>query len=149
MAVAACASLIMTSCGKKNDTSAETVEVTETETLTVPVINSQQHSALVSAGLLSEEDFSMPVFIDFNATWCGPCRQFTPYFEAAAEKYGEHAKFIPVDVDIYGDVASAFGVERIPMVVIILPSGEYVTYNGTQDIVGEGLFDSIVESCLD
>ena len=108
-------------------------------------LTAEQKNAFVASGLVSEADFSKPVFVDFNATWCGPCRQFGPYFEAAAEKYSDRAKFVAVDVDVYGEVANAFGVQSIPMVLAILPNGEYTTYIGTQDIVGDGVFDAIVE----
>lgn len=56
--------------------------------------------------------------IDFNATWCGPCKQFAPIFEAAAVKY-PNIKFESVDVDQNPDLANQFGVESIPMVVLL------------------------------
>lgn len=147
----AIAAATLVSCGNKTqsaegttDTGNDAVE----QTVDGDRLTAAQKQAFVSAGLLSDADFSKPVFVDFNATWCGPCRQFTPYFEAAAEKYGAQAKFVAVDVDVYGDVATAFGVQSIPMVLAIAPDGKYTTYIGTQDIVGDGVFDAIVEKLV-
>ena len=108
-------------------------------------VTPEQKKAMIAAGLVSEADFEKPIFIDFNATWCGPCRQFTPFYEAAAEKYADRGKFLEVDVDVYGEVANAFGVQSIPMVVALLPNKPTVTYVGTQDIIGDGVFEAIVD----
>lgn len=113
-----------------------------------PTLTAEQKNAFIASGLVTEADFAKPLFVDFNATWCGPCRQFGPYFEAAAEKYSDRAKFVAVDVDVYGEVANAFGVQSIPMVLAIRPNGEYDTYIGTEGIVGDGAFDAIVEKII-
>lgn len=141
--------IALTSCsGNKTQTAegaADTESTTVVEETTADRLTADQKKAFIASGLVTEADFSKPVFVDFNATWCGPCRQFGPYFEAAAEKYSDRAKFVAVDVDVYGDVANAFGVQSIPMVLAIQPDGKYTTYIGTQDIVGDGVFDAIVE----
>ena len=43
--------------------------------------------------------------IDFNATWCGPCKAFAPIFEEAAKDYAGKVKFIAVDVDLHREMA--------------------------------------------
>lgn len=68
--------------------------------------------------------------IDFNATWCGPCKMFAPVFEAAAEKYAGEIEFVSVDIDEYPEIATHFGVESIPMVVIL---------NSNGDVLGESV----------
>lgn len=141
------AMMIFASCaGSKTETAGEaTAETTETAAATAKGISAGQREALLASKLVGEADFEKPIFIDFNATWCGPCRQFAPFFEAAAEKYADRGKFLSVDVDVYGDVANAFGVQSIPTVIVVVPGQEPVTYVGTQDIVGDGVFDTIVE----
>lgn len=69
--------------------------------------------------------------IDFNATWCGPCRFFSPIFHKAANKFTK-VKFYSVDTDEYGQTAAAFNIEAIPTIIIISPNGK------TQTIVGIG-----------
>ena len=141
--------MTLASCGGNKTEAAEATSETEStaveQTNAGDKLTDEQKQAFIASGLVTEADFSKPVFVDFNATWCGPCRQFGPYFEAAAEKYADRAKFVAVDVDVYGDVATAFGVQSIPMVLAIQPNGHYTTYIGTQDIVGDGVFDAIVE----
>jgi len=57
------------------------------------------------------------VAIDFWAPWCGPCRTFGPMFDEAAEKLGDSAKLVKVNVDDRKDIAQDHTVSSIPTVV--------------------------------
>lgn len=57
------------------------------------------------------------VFVDFWATWCGPCRAFGPTFEAASEENPDIV-FGKVDIDANQDLASAVGIQAVPTLMI-------------------------------
>lgn len=60
-----------------------------------------------------------PVFLDFWAEWCMPCRMLGPIVERLAEKYGDNAIIGKVNVDQQQELGAYFQVRGIPNVMII------------------------------
>lgn len=58
------------------------------------------------------------VLIDFNATWCGPCKMLGPILEKAAEQHPGVVYVGKVDVDQERALASSHDVRSIPDVRI-------------------------------
>lgn len=59
-----------------------------------------------------------PVLIDFSAVWCGPCRMVAPIVDEISEE-NPLIKVCKVDVDEEPELAQAFGVSSIPMLVVV------------------------------
>ncbi|KAI0028713.1 thioredoxin [Vararia minispora EC-137] len=58
-----------------------------------------------------------PVFIDFWATWCGPCRMISPIFERLSEATPE-AEFYKVDVDEQSEISQEVGIRAMPTFMV-------------------------------
>jgi len=65
-----------------------------------------------------------PVIVDFNATWCGPCKRLAPILEELAQEYDGKVVFYSIDVDKNKPLAKSFGVRSIPMLLLCPVEGE-------------------------
>ena len=62
-------------------------------------------------------DYKGTVLVDFNATWCGPCRMLKPIIEELANERND-IKFVGVDIDEAEGLSEKYGVYSIPCLVL-------------------------------
>ena len=59
-----------------------------------------------------------PILVDFWAEWCGPCRMVAPVLEQLATEYKGKARIGKVNVDEHSGIASRYGVQSIPTLLL-------------------------------
>ena len=72
----------------------------------------------------------MPVVIDFYATWCGPCKAFTPLLERLSAEYAGRLKVLKVDVDKNEALARAANIRSVPTLFFIDIDGNIERHMG-------------------
>ena len=58
------------------------------------------------------------VLLDFWASWCGPCRMVSPIVDEIAEEF-DNICVGKINVDEEPELANAFSVQSIPMLVVL------------------------------
>ncbi|XP_063900116.1 thioredoxin-like protein 1 isoform X2 [Zophobas morio] len=59
------------------------------------------------------------VVVDFYATWCGPCRSFSPVFLELSSKFYSSCLFLKVDIDMCKETTRCYSVSSVPTFIFI------------------------------
>ncbi len=79
----------------------------------------------------------LPVFVDFWAEWCGPCKMVAPVVEELSGEYAGKVKFAKLNVDFNPKTSSKYGIRSIPTMLIFKggnPVGQIVGARPKNDL---------------
>ncbi|MGK7955176.1 MAG: thioredoxin [Crocosphaera sp.] len=61
---------------------------------------------------------TVPVLVDFYATWCGPCQMMSPILEQVGTQMRNRLQVVKIDTDKYPGIASKYGIQSLPTLVL-------------------------------
>jgi thioredoxin 1 len=74
---------------------------------------------------------SLPVLVDFTATWCAPCRIMDPILAELAEERSD-LRVVKVDVDANQATAARYGVLSMPTFMVFRNGAPALTLVGSR-----------------
>ena len=87
----------------------------------------------------------IPVFVDFYADWCGPCKMMAPIVEALAEKYEGKLKVGKCNIDNEEEIRARYKIMSIPTMMIFSGGEEKAKLIGATN--QKALEDEIEKIC--
>ena len=69
---------------------------------------------------VTERSQSIPVLVDFWASWCGPCKVLGPILERLARGQEDEWVLAKLDTERHRDVAARYGIRSIPNVKLFV-----------------------------
>ena len=63
---------------------------------------------------------SLPVLVDFTATWCGPCKMLDPIVKQLADEWQDKVKVVKLDVDENANLAIQYQVMGVPTLMLFV-----------------------------
>ncbi len=63
---------------------------------------------------------TVPVVVDFTATWCGPCKMLAPIIEKLSQELAGKVKVGKLDTDESPITGAKYGIRSVPTVMVFV-----------------------------
>jgi thioredoxin 1 len=75
---------------------------------------------VVSDGTFDKEvlQSAEPVFVDFFAEWCGPCKAMAPALDQVAQEMAGKVKVVKIDVDQNPEITQKYRIQAMPTLMV-------------------------------
>lgn len=95
----------------------------------------EQSSGIIEAKSLEQveqeiENSSLPVLVDFYATWCPPCKAMSPVIDQLAKELDQKAIFIKVNIDKAPEASQRYQVQGVPTFIVVKEGKEVKRFVG-------------------
>ena len=77
---------------------------------------------------------TVPVFVDFYADWCGPCKMMAPFVDQLAGKYAGRLLVAKLDTDASQRTARRFDIRNIPTSIVFSGGADVVRQAGAMPL---------------
>ena len=77
---------------------------------------------------------SIPIILDFHATWCGPCKLLSPKLQIIQNKYKGKLIVYKIDVDKEPVLAQRFNIQAMPTMIFIGTKTSFKTEMGNMEM---------------
>ncbi len=64
------------------------------------------------------DNSTLPVLVDFYATWCGPCQIMAQILKEVGKEMRNKISIVKIDTDKYPDIASQNQIQALPTLVV-------------------------------
>ena len=100
---------------------------------------------------------TVPVLVDFWATWCGPCKQLTPMLEKVVRAAKGKVRLVKIDIDKNPELAQQLRIQSVPTVYAFVGGQPVTGFAGAQPesqikalvdrLIGDGADEAEATGC--